>query len=147
MMITTTISCLENSDDQTIKQQAIDDFVFKFFTEKKSFSKFEDKFIITSKPLVYFENFDNSDNQPIEQAVNIDSDDQKNERTFTFKENLKFIASIAIILFLIAKIKYDFFPSEEQKKIQLTKKSNVGLTGMSTFSEYLIVKELSRLLQ
>ena len=140
MIITTTAYCPENSDDQETKQKATAAFVQKILHSKKTPSKLDDKFVITSKQLNASEDSDNK-------KANTYSNDQENKRHFTFKEKAEFALAIAIFLFLIAKIKFDFFPSEEQKKLRAIKNSNVGITGMSPFSEYLVINQLCRSLR
>jgi hypothetical protein len=75
------------------------------------------------------------------------SSDTELEKQFITKEEVQIIAATAIILFLIASIKADFFPSEEQKRLRAINGRNIGITGMSTSFESLAIILLGRLVR
>lgn len=61
----------------------------------------------------------------------------------TIKEGCKVVLTAAALVLFIAIIKFDFFPSEEQKKFKAHKGPNVGPTGLSIWSEASIINLLT----
>ncbi len=144
IILTCITSCSQSPDEQSEKEKAIAAFLQKTLHLKKPLSELNDKFISI---IIKTNNSKKINPQSITDLLNKSSYRRKNKGQFTFKESTKLTLTIMIFLFLIAKLKFDCFPSEEQKKLDSTKKSNNGFTGISKFSESLIIHYLCKLLR
>lgn len=76
-----------------------------------------------------------------------DSDKSEAEQCFITKEKVKIIVAAAICLFIVASIKYEFFPSAEQKRLRALNGPKTGLTGMSTSFENSLIRQIFCLLR
>lgn len=82
-----------------------------------------------------------------EVADDANSDDAEAEQCFLTKEKVKIIVAAAICLFIVASIKYEFFPSAEQKRLRALNGPKTGLTGMSTSFENSLIRQIFLLLR
>ncbi len=133
IIFTTTAYCTENSENQEPKQQT--DATFdKQKSKKQTNTTFIQK-ILDSK----------HDKKSTEEQTN--SNDQEAKRPFTVKEKVEIVASIALILFFAATVKYTFFPNEKQKKLQSVNGPHVGITGMSNAFEIAAISLVGQLIR
>lgn len=100
-LIMTTACCLANSDDKKTKRT----FVQKIL--------------------------DSKDDQKIKPQKDVGLNDVKAEQRFITRKKIEIFMTVALILFIAASIKFEFFPSAEQKRLRALHGPKIGITGMS----------------
>ncbi len=125
IIFTTTAYCTENSENQEPKQQTD-------ATSDKQKSKEQTNTTFIQKIL-------DSKHDKKSTKEQTDSDDQENERRFITRKEVENFVAILLVLYTIASIKYDFFPSKEQQRLQAINGKNIGITGMPRSCEYVAI--------
>ncbi len=127
MMIATAVHATSNSDGKQSEQekkvaliQKNEAILSKFKKDLEVLKKLNKKPVTISKRIQNFLN-----------------------RGITIREGLDIVLAATALALFIAMIKFDFFPSEEQKRLRARKGPNVGPTGLSRWSEASIINLLT----